>query len=157
MPGRGFGLNVEYLPKAPPLRFMGLPLRKRLRFDSFRHQTMLDGHCRMRVRLEWDGKHHEEEHEGLETPQGRLRAAAEGTLGAALAAAGDWLRAELLGVKAVRAFDGWVVVARLRADMEGRTLRLLGAASCETEEDLGETAALAVLDALNRVMEKGLA
>jgi hypothetical protein len=136
---------------------MGATLRKRLRFDSFRHQTLLDGHCRMRVRLEWDGQHHEQEREGLETHQGRLRAAAAGTLGAASAAAGDWLRAELLGVKAVRAFDGWVVVTRLSAVVEGRALRLLGAASCETEAELGQTAALAVLDALNRVMEKGLA
>lgn len=109
------------------------------------------------MRLEWDGEHHEQEHEGLETHQGRLRAAASGTLGAALLAAGDWLRAELLGVKAVRAFDGWVVVTRLSAVVDGRTLRLLGAASCETEAELGQTAALAVLDALNRVMEKGLA
>lgn len=110
----------------------------------------------MRVRLEWYGRHHETEHEGLGTHQGRLQAAAAATLGAALSAAGKRMHSELLGVKAVRAFDGWVVVVRLNAEVEGKTVRLLGAASCESEEDLGQGAAIAVLDATNRVLEKGL-
>ena len=73
-----------------------------------------------------------------------------------MAAAGKHLHSELLGVKAVRAFDGWVVVVRVYAEVEGRTVRLLGAASCESEEGLGQGAAIAVLDATNRVLEKGL-
>ncbi len=111
----------------------------------------------MRVRLEWYGRHHEKEHDGLETHQGRLQAAAAATLSAALAAAGERMDAELVGVKAVRAFDGWVIVVRLNAEAGGRTMRLLGAASCETEEGLARGAALAVLDATNRVLERRLA
>ena len=73
-----------------------------------------------------------------------------------MSAAGKRIHAELLGVKAVRAFDGWVVVVRLYAEVEGRTVRLLGAASCESEAGLAKGAAIAVLDATNRVLEKGL-
>ena len=61
---------------------------------------------------------------------------------------------ELLGVKAVRAFDGWVVVARLGALVGERSLKLLGAASCEDEAALPRAAALAVLDGTNRVLER---
>ena len=135
---------------------MASSVRRRLRFDSITHQTRLDGHCLMSVRLEWYGRYHESEHEGLETHQGRLQAAASAALGAALAAAGKRFHSELLGVKAVRAFDGWVVVVRLYAEARGNTVRLLGAASCESEEGLGQGAAIAVLDATNRVLEKGL-
>lgn len=131
--------------------------RRRLRFDSIQHETTVDGHCRVRVRLEWYGRHHETEHDGLETHQGRLQAAAAATLGSAMAAAGKRMDAELVGVKAVRAFDGWVIVVRLNAETGGRAMRLLGAASCETEEGLARGAALAVLDATNRVLERGLA
>lgn len=135
---------------------MASSARRRLRFDSIRHQTRLDGHCVMTVRLEWYGRSHEEEHEGLETHQGRLQAAASAALEATMSAAGKRVHSELLGVKAVRAFDGWVVVVRLHAEVEGESVRLLGAASCEMEEGLGKAAAIAVLDATNRVLEKGL-
>jgi len=130
--------------------------RRRLRFDSIEHVTTADGHCRLSVRLEWYGRYHDTEHQGLETPQGRLQAAAAATVGAAMSAAGKRMDAELVGVKAVRAFDGWVVVVRLNAEAAGKTMRLLGAASCETEEGLAKGAALAVLDATNRVLERGL-
>jgi len=143
-------------PPAGPSLSMAPSQQRRLRFDSIRHATTLDGHCRMSVRLEWDGEHYQKEHEGLETHQGRLQAAASAALGATLSAAEDRLRSELLGVKAVRAFDGWVVVVRLNAELAGSAVRLLGAASCESEEDLGKGAALAVLDATNRVLEREL-
>ncbi len=60
---------------------------------------------------------------------------------------------DLVGVKSVRAFDGWVVVARLDGVAAGRPYRLLGSASCETEDHVHHCAAQAVLSALNRVLE----
>ena len=62
---------------------------------------------------------------------------------------------QLVGVKAVRAFDGWVVIARLSGEGP-KSQRLLGAAPCETDEELPHAAVQAVLDATNRVLEGGL-
>ena len=67
--------------------------------------------------------------------------------------AGGVVEAELVGVKAVRAFDAWVVIASVRATAQGRDYRLIGAKACD-EDDLTRGAAIAVLDALNRVLEK---
>lgn len=128
--------------------------RQRVRFDSVHHQVRPDGRCRIGVRLEWDGEAIESEVEGLETHHGRIRACAQATLDAAAASSQGKVGFELLGVKAVRAFDGWVVVVRVNAPEGGDTVRLLGSAACEEENDLIRTTAKAVLDATNRILEK---
>ena len=56
---------------------------------------------------------------------------------------------ELLGVKAVRAFDATVVIVSV-ACHNGVAVRLVG--SCLRETDLPRGAALAVLNATNRVL-----
>ena len=127
--------------------------RRRLRFDGVESETTPDGHCRVTVRLEWYDRMYESEVEGLQTHHGLLRAAASASLTSALQAAGPRLHAELAGVKAVRAFDGWVVVMRLTGESGSEPLTLLGASSCEAEEDLPHATVKAVLDATNRVLE----
>src|SRR5438132_891903 len=57
---------------------------------------------------------------------------------------------ELLGVKAVRAFDATVVIVSLSARQEARASRLVGAYLTETDAPRG--AALAVLNATNRIL-----
>ena len=104
--------------------------------------------------LEWRGERVERSVTGVETQQGRLRAAAQAALDAALGVVGDRARLTLIGVKAVRAFDGWVAIVRVNGEMGERVLRLLGAAACEEEEDLPRTAAISVLNATNRVLEQ---
>lgn len=128
--------------------------RQRLRFEELKYDTRPDGRCEVTVRLEWLEKIHAATVEGLETQQGRLRASSAATIDAVLQAAGDSVSLELLGIKAVHAFDGWVVVTSLRAEVKERTYRLLGSASCEEENDLLRAAALSVLDASNRVLER---
>jgi hypothetical protein len=128
--------------------------RQRLRFDEILHQSGLDGSCRVGVRLEWCGRTLEATSQGLETHHGRIRAAAAATLEAAVAAAGKRIHLELLGVKAVRAFDGWVVVVRVSGEAGGRQFRLLGSASCEDEGGLPKAAVHSVLDATNRLLER---
>lgn len=128
--------------------------RQRLRFDEILHESAPDGRCNVGVRLEWCGRMLEARAEGLETHHGRIRAAAAATLDAALAAAGKRIHLELLGVKAVRAFDGWVVVVRVAGEVSGRSFRLLGSASCEDEEGLTKAAAQSILDATNRLLER---
>jgi hypothetical protein len=130
--------------------------RERLRFEGVEHSAAPDGMCRIDVRLEWRGTVLQGVVEGVDTDYGRLRSAAAATLQAILAAAAGRIDLELMGVKAVRAFDGWVVVARLQGVAEGRPYRLLGSASCENDGGLARAAALSVLDATNRLMARFL-
>jgi hypothetical protein len=118
-----------------------------------------DGSGRVSVRLEWGGEIYERTVPCLETQQSLLNAVAQATLRATLASRpqnGDVNRLglEVAGVKAFRAFDGWVVVARLHGMRGTERLRLLGAAPCESEEDLPGAAVKSVLNASNRVLEQ---
>jgi hypothetical protein len=136
-------------------------LRSRLRFDSLEHVTTPDGSGRVSVRLEWGGAFYEGTVSCLETQQGILKAASQAALAATLrstsAIAANEIDLEVVGVKAVRAFDGWVVVTRINGRAGADSYRLLGAAPCEEEEDLPGAAVKAVLNASNRVMEQRVA
>jgi len=136
-------------------------VRSRLRFDSLEHVTMPDGSGRVSVRLEWAGDFYEGTVGCLETQQGVIKAASQAALQATLASAGELseggIDLEVVGVKAVRAFDGWVVVTRVNGSAGADTYRLLGAAPCEDEEDLPAAAVKAVLNASNRVLEQRVA
>lgn len=133
-------------------------VRTRLKFDSLEHVTMPDGSGRVSVRLEWAGDLYEGTVACLETQQGVIKAASQAALQATLASTGEvsesGVSLEVVGVKAVRAFDGWVVVTRVNGSADDETCRLLGAAPCEAEDDLPEAAVKAVLDASNRVLEQ---
>ena len=136
-------------------------VRSRLRFDSLEHVTTPDGSGRVSVRLEWGGDFYEGTVSCLETQQGVLKAASQAALSATLAStlelSKDQIDLEVVGVKAVRAFDGWVVVTRINGKAGPDPLRLLGAAPCEAEDDLPGAAVKAVLNASNRVMEQMVA
>ena len=84
--------------------------RSRLRLDSLEQVTTPDGSGRVAVRLEWHGDMFEGEVPCLQTQQGILRAAAQSTVVARLASAHDArsknIQLDVVGVKAVRAFDG---------------------------------------------------
>ena len=133
-------------------------VRARLKFDTLKHVTMPDGSGRVSVRLERAGDFYEGTVACLETQQGVIKAASQAALQATLASTGEvsesGVSLEVVGVKAVRAFDGWVVVTRVNGSADDETCRLLGAAPCEVEDDLPEAAVKAVLDASNRVLEQ---
>ena len=124
-------------------------LRTRVRFESLDCETTRGGSCNVTVCLEWNGETYRATEAGLETQQGIIKAATQAALAATLSAAGSEIRLQLVGVKAVRAFDGWVVIARLN----GESRRLLGAVPCERDEELPQAAVQAVLAATNRVLE----
>lgn len=132
-------------------------VRSRLRFDGLEHVTTPDGTGRVSVRLEWNGHMYEGTVPCLETLQGVIRAASVAALAATLestaSTSSSEIDLEVVGVKAVRAFDGWVVVTRINGSSGDEKYRLLGAAPCEGEEDLPNAAVKAVLNASNRVME----
>jgi hypothetical protein len=134
--------------------------QRRVRFESCEVETFPDSRCRCRVTLKWsDGAQYSGEAEGTETQQGRLRLGALACLRAAEAATGGRLVLELRGVKSVRAFDASVVIVSVRGRSADERYELLGSATSpdiEAEAARGSVrgAALAILDATNRVLGK---
>ena len=124
---------------------------ERLRFVDFQFTTTPNGRCRAEVTLgfgpdaRWTGTA-----EGLASDAGEMRCAAEATLHAIEASAGGAISFELLGVKAVRAFDTIVLIVSVVSRESGQTHRLVGSFLADQEHTRG--AALAILNATNRVM-----
>jgi hypothetical protein len=123
---------------------------ERLRFHEFGFQRLANGRCRAKVVLTWsDGRRFEGSSDGVSSQTGELRCCAVAAVNALEQAVQPRLTFELLGVKAVRAFDATVVIVSLSARAEEST-RLVG--SCLTEVDPPRGAALAVLNATNRLL-----
>ena len=125
--------------------------QERLRFLEFGFEKLPDGRCRAKVVLERSkGNAYEGVADGMASQAGELRCAAEATARALQSVVGDRLHFELLGVKAVKAFDSSVVIVSLASRDDGPTTRLVG--SCLVDEDLPKGASLAVLNATNRLL-----
>jgi hypothetical protein len=90
------------------------------------------------------------EDEGLGSQAGELRCAAQACVLALTQAVQGGMSFELLGVKAVRAFDATVVIVSMAVQGEGAGHRVVG--SYLTESDAPRGAALAVLNATNRIL-----
>ncbi len=130
--------------------------RNRLRFEAIDFECFPDGRCTASVELEGKGgEHFQGRAEGTHTLQGGLRAGALAALRATESAAEGRLKLEFVGVKAVRAFDAWVTIAAVRARSEAKAYNLLGSYA-DLEDPTPRSAALALLDATNRVMERYL-
>ena len=125
--------------------------RERVRFLEFEFSRLPNGRCRARVVLE---RQPEERFvgvaEGLGSQTGELRCAAAAATDALAHTVPDEVGLELLGVKAVRAFDSTVVIVSLSCHNGVPATRLVG--SCITEDEVNRSAALAVLNATNRFL-----
>ena len=123
----------------------------RVRFKEFTLARLADSRCRARVVLTytdddvWVG-----EGEGLASQSGELRTAADACVVALGKAIDGKATLELLGVKAVKAFDNNVVIVSMAYTESGRSQRLVGCYLAETDSARG--AALAVLNATNRIL-----
>jgi hypothetical protein len=127
------------------------PLPERLRFAEFTLDRLPNGRCRARVGLTWrDSEQFTGEGEGLASQAGELRCSAQACVVALGQAVQGGMTFELLGVKAVRAFDATVVIVSLAVHGDGSTSRVVG--SYLTETDTPRSAALAVLNATNRIL-----
>jgi hypothetical protein len=127
------------------------PSSDRLRFAEFTLDRLPNGRCRARVGLTWkESEQFTGESEGLGSQAGELRTAAEACVRALTEAVQGGMGFELLGVKAVRAFDATVVIVSLAVQGEGSGHRVVG--SYLTENDTARGAALAVLNATNRIL-----
>jgi hypothetical protein len=126
------------------------PLSERLRFAEFVLDRLPNGRCRAKVGLTWrDSEAFYGESEGLASQAGELRCAAQACVQALCQAVQEGMAFELLGVKAVRAFDATVVIVSLSTNAGGGQ-RVVG--SVLTENDAARGAALAVLNATNRLL-----
>jgi hypothetical protein len=124
---------------------------ERLRFQMFALDRLPDGRCRARVQLSWvDGREFVGENESVTSQVGELRCSALAAVQALKRAVHDGVQVELLGVKAFRAFDATVVIVSLSVQSDGNAWRMVG--SYLTETDPPRAAALAVLNATNRVL-----
>lgn len=129
----------------------GVGSQQRLRFQEFSFQRLSNGRCRAKVQLAWsDGRVFEGEAEGMTSQAGELRCSALAAVQALERVSEPAIHFELLGVKAVRAFDATVIIVSLSAREESGGRRLVG--SYLTEADPPRGAALAVLNATNRLM-----
>jgi hypothetical protein len=128
-----------------------LAVTERLRFYLFTFERLPGSRCRARVVLSWaDGREFGGESDGVAGGTGELRCSAQATVEALSRAVERGIQLELLGVKAVRAFDATVVIVSLSANEQGKVWRMVG--SYLTETDPPRAAALAVLNATNRVL-----
>lgn len=130
---------------------MTSPSQQRVRFLDFSFEKLPDARCRANVVLERpEGGTYEGAADGMATQAGELRCAAEATARALQGIAGDRMQFQLLGVKAVKAFDSSVIIVSLSSREDGPATRLVG--SCLVDDDLPKGAARAVLSATNRLL-----
>ena len=87
--------------------------------------------------------------------QAGLRANTKITLGIIVVTIKSCHPVMIIGSKALRVFDSWVVVVMVRAWVDETPLQLLGAYPCP-DEDTPRGAVMAVLDATNRVLQSYL-
>jgi hypothetical protein len=127
------------------------PKRERLRLAGLSSKPLPEGGRLIVVELEWRGTMYRGEAIGTGTLEGDLRASGEAAAAAAGAATGHKVSLTLLGIKAVRAFDGRVIIAAVEAKAEGRPQKLLGA-QVLTEGELPPAGVQTVLAAVNRIL-----
>jgi hypothetical protein len=126
-------------------------VRERLRFAEFEFRRLPSGGCQARVVLEWmPGQQFVGVAEGMASATGSLRCAAEAAVRAIEQALTVPMTLELLGVKALRAFDSTVIIVSLSTHRETESRRIVG--SYLTEDGRERGSALAVLNATNRLL-----
>ena len=126
----------------------------RLKFSSFEFARFHNGRCRASVGLEKpDGALIQETVEAVAAAEStsELRCAAQATLEALGKSVGDICTFDLLGVKAIKAFDTTVIIVAITVHHDEQIHRLVGSYLAEENPERG--AALAVLNATNRFLE----
>ena len=126
--------------------------KQRVKFISHEMQSTPEGHRRAEVTLEIPpNRRFLGTADCLEISPGELRCVALATVDALHRAMGDADNSfELIGARAVKAFDAHVVIVALLVNANGGTRRLVG--SFLAEKDLARGAAIAVLNATNRLL-----
>lgn len=125
--------------------------RERLRFTNFVFTRTPAGLCTAEVELEWmDDIRVVGKASGQSSPVSDLRVAAEATLKAIELFSEGVLDLDLLGVKALRAFDANIIIVSVEVKRGEGPTRLLG--SHLAEKDPVQSSVVAVLNATNRIL-----
>ncbi|MFL5577738.1 MAG: hypothetical protein ACJ79S_17415 [Gemmatimonadaceae bacterium] len=125
--------------------------RERLRFTNFNFTRTPAGQCAAEVELEWlEGVRVVGKATGQSSPVSDLRVAAEAAIKAIENFSEGALDLELLGVKALRAFDANIVIVSVEVKRGDGPTRLLG--SHLAEKDPVRSSVVAVLNATNRIL-----
>ncbi len=124
--------------------------RDRVRFANFGFTRTPSGHCMADVELEYEGQRVTGHCTGQSSPLGDLRIAAEAALRALEEFTEHTMRFEMLGVKLIRAFDANLVIVSVGQLGPAAPVRLVGCYLAES--DIRRGAAIAVLNATNRVL-----
>jgi hypothetical protein len=146
-------MSLFLKPQSTPSDPVVIPLnprRERLRFSDFSFTRTQSGQCSAEVTLEWDGVMYVGRSIGQSSPLGDFRVAAEATLRALEDFAKEEMHFELLGVRHVRAFDANLLIVSVSSREDADQTRLVGC--CLAETDTRRGAAIAVLNATNRVL-----
>jgi hypothetical protein len=123
---------------------------ERLELADFSFTRTPSGQCSAQVTLEWDGQVYSGRALGQSSTFGDFRVCAEATLRALEEFTKEILRFELLGIKHIRAFDSDLLIVSVAARAQSETTRLVGC--CLAETDTRRSAAMAVLNATNRLL-----
>ena len=125
--------------------------RERLRFRDFQFTRTPAGQCSAVVELEWlDGVRVTGSASGQSSPMGDLRIAAEAALAALTTFAEGQLEFELIGIKAMRAFDANIVIVSVEVKKGDGPRKLLGCYLAE--RDPIRASVIAVLNSTNRLL-----
>ena len=127
----------------------------RLRVESIDYQPGADGTGSVELHLAHALRRSSGHGQGLATREGHMRMGADAALEAIRRATEDRIAPTLVGIKAIRAFDIWLVIVSIEVESGEQTLRVLGAQAAE-DANMVRGAVHAVLDALNRVAEPHL-
>src|ERR1044071_4943662 len=121
----------------------------RVRFSSFEFRRTKSGQGSAEVTLEMDGALHRGRSSGPSSPLGDLRISAEACINAlaGFIGAGQF---ELMAVKHIRAFDSNLAIVSISHRQGQSTYPLVGCYLAK--DDVCRGAAIAVLNATNRVM-----
>ena len=144
-------LDPRLIPASPGPEANSVSARhERLRFTDFRFERSSGGHCSAEVELEWsEGVRVRGAASGESSATVDLRVAAEAALRAIERFSDGALAFELVGIKALRAFDANVIIVSVVNHGVGPK-QLVG--SCLVESDPARGAVVAVLSATNRVL-----
>lgn len=125
--------------------------RERLRFVDFKFGRTQQGLCSAEVILEWlDGQRVVGKATGQSSELGDLRVAADAAIDAIERFSEQAIELELIGVKALRAFDANIVIVSVEVKRGEGPRRLLG--SYLAEQDAIRASVIAVLNATNRIL-----
>jgi hypothetical protein len=138
----------------------------RLRFQSLDSETLPNSRFQVQVTLGQTGdRSFHGTAEGMNLAEGRMRAGAEATIQALCEFLKDRMEFEFRGARTVRTFDAYVVIVAVRSRQIGaegtvpgdrggksKELDLIGCVAIP-DRDLARGAALAVMNATNRLLE----